>query len=258
MKKILILALCLNTIIFVANAEEDNKNENKSIDNKEIIKTYAGAHFVYLPTMKISIDDAMEKSNAYGFDMAVGIKKEKLRGEIEFKYISGWQAKDYASTSNIVEKESTDVSNMSIMTNLYIDILVANNDKLEPFIMAGIGISKTNIKGIYEETGYAVDSYNPCAGIPVSLCTSYNVYTYDYFDDNYEYKSNPLLFAYQLGMGFSYKLANNVVLDCMYRYFSTIKKDIDIKISDSNTDITTHSEFKLSAHEFLVGGRYMF
>lgn len=258
MKKILICILCLNMITTVANAQEDKNIDNKPIVASKKIQPYAGMHLMISPSMEISINDASEKSSAYGFDVAFGIKKEILRGEVEIKYLSGWQTKDSSSAGSILEKESTNASNVSVMTNFYIDIPVASNDKIEPFIMAGIGVSEISIKGNYETKGYTVDSYNPCAGMPVSLCTSYNVYTYDYFDDNYEYKSNPLLFAYQLGMGFSYKLADNLVLDCMYKYFGTFQKDADITVSDGTTSAKGQAKIKTSNHELLFGGRLMF
>ena len=258
MKKILIYAICLNMITCVAKAKDTPSAADLNLSDNNT-KTYTGVHFMYLPNMEISIDNASEKSNAYGFAIAFGIDKENIRGELELKHISGWQVDDSTSIAGYIqEKETTDVSNTSIMTNFYADVSLPTTDKIEPFVMTGIGIYRGKIKGNYTESGYTVDYYNPCAGMPVSSCSSPMVYYNEYFEGEYNIKSTPILFAYQLGFGFSYKLENNFILDCMYRYFSTINKNIDIQISDNDTNATTNAKFKTSTHELLVGVRYMF
>lgn len=258
MKKILIYVICLNMITLVAKAKDTPSTADLNLSDNNI-KTYAGVYFTLLPNMAISIDNTSEKSNVYGFAMVFGINKENIRGELELKHISGWQVDDSTSIAYYIqEKETTDVSNISIMTNFYVDVSLPTTDKIEPFIMTGIGIYRGKIKGNYTEAGYTVDYYNPCAGMPVSSCSSPMVYYNEYFEDGHNINSTPILFAYQLGFGFSYKLKNNFILDCMYRYFSTINKNIDIQISDDNTNTTTNAKFKTSTHELLVGGRYMF
>lgn len=114
---------------------------------------------------------------------------------------------DVSSDSGSSELNGSDVTATSILINGYYDFLKGNT--LQPYITAGIGMArvKTHIQVV---------------------------------------KDSDSVFAYQAGVGLSYNMSENVVLDFGYRYFAT--SDIEflgVKLSNSS-------------HSLLFGARYNF
>jgi opacity protein-like surface antigen len=99
------------------------------------------------------------------------------------------------------------VTNLSLLFNGYYDFL--KGSAVRPYITAGIGVARVNaqIEG----------------------------------DDDTD-----SVFAYQVGVGLSYNMSENVALDFGYRYFAT--SDLD----------AFGLEFSNSSHSILLGARYNF
>jgi opacity protein-like surface antigen len=110
------------------------------------------------------------------------------------------------STSTSMEVGG-DVTNLSLLFNGYYDFL--KGSAVRPYITGGIGVARVNAQVEGDEDTDSV-------------------------------------FAYQVGVGLSYNMSENVALDFGYRYFAT--SDIDV----------FGLELSNSSHSILLGARYNF
>jgi len=111
------------------------------------------------------------------------------------------------SESDSSKVNGGDVTNLSLLFNGYYDFL--KGSAVRPYITAGIGVARVNAQ---VEGDDDTDS----------------------------------VFAYQVGVGLSYNMSENVALDFGYRYFAT--SDIDV----------SGLELSNSSHSLLLGARYDF
>lgn len=134
-------------------------------------------------------------SGEFTFDTGIGLTGaiggflgEGVRGEVEL----GYRANDIDKVT--IDGLGTaslngDVTSLSLMGNLYYDFPVAGN--FSPFIVGGIGFA--NVEADVDFAGSEGDN----------------------------------VFAYQLGLGGSFKLSQQVNLDLQYRFFGTSDPELD-------------------------------
>lgn len=147
--------------------------------------------------------------NGLIFAGAFGVVRDNLRGEVELAY----QSNDISSFGLIgvsidpsVVGLSGDVSGLTGLLNGYIDFDMGNN--LTPYLGAGIGMTKVNVKLSFDDIDLGTVS---------------------------EDDSDTVL-SYHFGGGIAYTIAENMMLDLRYRYFLTS----DPKIDGVKIDVKSH------------------
>ncbi|ACF12239.1 surface antigen msp4 family protein [Chlorobaculum parvum NCIB 8327] len=141
----------------------------------------------------VDLDSGIALTGAYGHDYGDYRIEAELgyqRNDIakSIDYLYGSVYDEYSMTGNM--------SVISLMGNAYYDINLT--DDLELFLTAGAGA--------------AFVSFNDVGDV----------------DDDFRYdKVTATAFAYQLGAGLSYKVAENLRLEARYRYFATADFTID-------------------------------
>ena len=116
------------------------------------------------------------KDDQFIAGVAIGMKEHDFRGEIDVTYRHG---------------DELDSQNVSIMANAYYDIPL--NEKIKPFINAGLGVSITKASVDY----YYYNGY----------------YSYSYSEDKTEFD-----LAWNIGAGLSIQADENVNLDLAFRH----------------------------------------
>ncbi len=141
----------------------------------------------------VDLDSGIALTGAYGHDFG----DYRIEAELGYQRNDIDKSVDYYEGS--VEDEYSMTGNMSVislMGNAYYDINLS--DDLELFLTAGAGA--------------AFVSFNDVGDV----------------DDDFRYdKVTATAFAYQLGAGLSYKVAENLRLEARYRYFATADFTID-------------------------------
>lgn len=155
-----------------------------------------------------------QDDTVFGGAIAAGISVPTAFGAVrtELEYRMNEDAED-----EIAKIIDTTVETQSLMLNAYVDI--DTGTKFTPYIGGGIGYAK--VKGSFNE---------PIYGSEGSM------------DDNN--------FAWQIGLGASYAITQNVALDAGYRY---------VDFGDfSETYKDEKDTLDVNASEFYIGARYTF
>lgn len=221
MKKTLLLA-GVATALFSLNA------------NATEFKPYVAVKALYTDVdadMDWSYDDEVygaESENydvsdkGWGASLAVGASMKlasgAIRGELEISQKADAES-SYTSDGDTYKNK---IETQTLMLNAYYDI--DTGTKLTPYIGAGIGYAKLEVKDEYWNSAYneTIDDTN---------------------------------FAWQIGAGAAYALADNVSIDAGYRYINYGD------LSSSKVDFLGGNEkakVDLTANEFYVGARYSF
>jgi opacity protein-like surface antigen len=157
-------------------------------------------------TLEFDTDPGIALTGALGYDFGAN-----FRMETELAY----QQNDI-DTINLKGtgrgvKAAGEISSISGLLNGYYDF--TNISPVTPFVSAGIGLTKAELKDVGAFSG--------------------NRYLY-LLDE-----PNGTAMAYQVGGGFSYALNYNLALDLKYRYFSAV----DLKLDDVEFDYSSHNVY---------------
>ena len=201
------------------------RGQSGSNKNTELQK-YFGGNLLYAPSVKLDSDyGSVSIGNGYGITAAVGIARDQLRGDIEFKYMTGMKFhgiyEEYFGYTSKVSEETVKFSNINLMLNGYCDIITFG--AITPFVGGGLGFTHVSVRD--DESYQFYDSYlNLVGGGNDSSTKTYFTY------------------AWQIGAGVSIKVNKSIAVDFAYRYNGTGKIE----------------EVNMFSHELLLGGRVMF
>ena len=160
-------------------------------------------------------------------------KNIRLEGQLYFD--DGIKAKGSSSTRNVLYSVRVKEKTVAGFLNAYYDF--TNSTKLTPYLMGGIGIAKNKIKYSNADS----DLHTSTISGPI------------------EFKSKNE-FAYQFGLGASYRLIPNLDFDLGYRLMQKGRNKRSANtIRDSEVSFTYNTKAKLSISQTLLAGiRYTF
>ena len=252
-------------------AEFNKKTETKKSKRNEDLffgqskqyklQKYIGGNLIYAPSTKAKDYEISEKlGHAAGFSVAAGLKHGNIRGDIEFKSMSGMKFEEaehykggeytsyycnsyyyngqciggtmvpqyttwYETDSNLTVKFKT----VNLMLNGYYDF--DSFGAITPFVSGGFGLIRTTVELEEINQEYQYDDYYN------GSINYYPTGTYHY-QETRTYSS----YAYHIGAGIAFALNDSLTIDFAYRYNGTGKFE----------------DIKLFSHELLLGGRIMF
>ena len=155
---------------------------------------------------------------------------------------------NYSSNDGSIQKQSVILQEIKLgsMTNIYYDFY--NTSELTPYIMAGLGIKTTSLAS--NISGYETGPNNNKLRLANEVIRS----------------QNSKSFEYQVGVGSSYKILKNILIDISYKISNTIntyefrQDDIEVGGILSNKGIENKEKFgtpKLQ-HNVTTGIRLIF
>jgi opacity protein-like surface antigen len=152
-----------------------------------------------------------------------------LRAELEYSVHS--RAKTSDSLSDYYGDNYTkhnDVGFQTVMVNGYYDFY--NSSDFTPYVSLGLGMASVN----YKSALYATDYYGDTGSAYGS--------------------STKEKFAWSVGLGVDYKVADNFHVDASYRYVGAGK--VTEQMNDGYS--TADSSVRVQSNDFLIGARYSF
>lgn len=244
MNKTLLLATIASTALaFGAQAAEFNpyisaKGAFVRMQDKAKVDSdysYSGVTHYYN-----QLSNKTHKDNVFGLRLATGVDAPlnygNLRSELEFGY--NGKAKDSNKFDFVIHnpyehKYSLETSVWSAMVNFYYDF--NTNTNFMPYVGAGLGYAHVKAKS------------NVYGTVPMG--------TLDLTE-----KVSKGTFAWNVGLGASYSITQNILLDAGYRYtnYGRVKGSKTTDILGLGKPLYTHGKFKVDSHEVLVGLRYVF
>ncbi|MBO4285279.1 MAG: porin family protein [Alphaproteobacteria bacterium] len=244
MKRTLLLATIASTVLaFGAEAADFNpyfsaKGAFVRMQNKAKVDSdysYSGVTHYYN-----QLSNKKHKDNVFGLRLATGVDAPlnygNLRSEIEFGY--NGKAKDSNKFDFVIHnpyehKYSLETSVWSAMVNFYYDF--NTNTNFMPYVGAGLGYAHISAK----------------SNVYGTVLTN----TLDLTE-----KVSKGSFAWNVGVGASYGLTQNIFLDAGYRYtnYGRVKGSKTTDIIGLGKPLHTKGKFKVDSHEALVGLRFVF
>ncbi|MCL2673005.1 MAG: porin family protein [Alphaproteobacteria bacterium] len=166
-----------------------------------------------------------KRDNTFGGSIAVGYDLSKMNAPVraELEYAVFTEAK-----AEIVATDTIRQSNriQTLFMNAYYDI--DTGTKFTPYVGAGIGMGFVRAKGLYEWM----------SSHPTSSKTKTN-------------------FAWNLGLGMGYKIADNLALDIGYRFVDLGKAKSGLGDFGGGASHNTETN-RIYQHQFMVGTRVKF
>jgi opacity protein-like surface antigen len=218
------LTLAMNS----AGAADIETPEPVSDSSGFYVSLFGGASFLedvdatqHYDTGLSDYDYSLNTKTGYIVGGAIGMRVwDPLRAEVELSY-ARWKADDYtfdAASSGGGEADGH-VSATYLLANLWFDV---NTDTaFTPYLGGGAGVGWATADTIFAD------------------------------DDRYGYGDGELGFAFQLGAGLKFGLAENIALDVGYRFKGIL--DVDFDARGKSVDIVSYEGGDLYSHNVQAG-----